>query len=230
MDDDDPVAVEHMVHYLYQLDYVPTASSDCSMTEGPTADESQAIYDAHGQISYVPQNPSPVIHRRCVYGAYAEWDVANAGPSSAASFGVRTKEKKGKTYLTDSELNEPFSSRPTTEPNLLLHVSIYALADKYGIQGLKTLAAEKFHVQAREHWDNPEFPQAMHEVYESTPDNDRQLRDIVTEALQRNRSLVQKPEVGTVIKEINGLAYDLLRIYSERNETARTCFNCGTLV
>ncbi|KAI9791658.1 MAG: hypothetical protein M1835_000209 [Candelina submexicana] len=233
MDEDDPVAVEHMVHYLYQLDYIPAPSLESPTTVDLTVDESEGLtnYDAQGQS---PQ-PFPFHSTRASFMGpidpfHASWAGPYTGAPSVPPYTATKKCKKNKRNFRDTELNESVSSRPTPEPNLLLHVSIYALADKYGIHGLKTLAAEKFRVQAREHWDDPEFPQAMHEVYETTPDNDRHLRDTVIETLQRNKSLVQKPEVGTVIKEINGLAYDLLRIYWERNETARSCFNCGTLV
>ena len=40
----------------------------------------------------------------------------------------------------------------TAEPNLILHASMYAAGHKYGVNGLKVLALDKFKIQLTRHW------------------------------------------------------------------------------
>lgn len=83
---------------------------------------------------------------------------------------------------------------------------------RYGIQGLKTLAKNKFSTQMAYHWDSPEFPLAIQEAYETTVDSDRGLRDVIISTFRCYPELAQRRDVEVVVKETPGLAWDLFRV------------------
>lgn len=97
------------------------------------------------------------------------------------------------------------------QPHLVLHARMYAAADKYGIGGLKALSLDKFKIQLTRHWNSDEVAEAIHVVYTSTPPADREMREAVADVLQWHGRLLEKPEIETVIMEIDGLAYELLK-------------------
>ena len=94
-------------------------------------------------------------------------------------------------------------------PNLIIHAKVYSLAEKFGIEGLKALALEKFNVESETHWSSTDFCQAAYEVYTSTVESDRDMRDVVVKTLFKHPELFDKNEVQDVIRELT-LAYDML--------------------
>jgi len=83
---------------------------------------------------------------------------------------------------------------------------------RYGIQALKSLAKRKFAIQTAYHWESPEFPEAMREVYETTVDSDRGLRDVVISQFRAYPELAQRRDIEAVVKETPGLAWELFRV------------------
>ena len=75
------------------------------------------------------------------------------------------------------------------ESHLVLHTQVYALAEKYDIPSLKQLARSKFEMAMACFYDSPDFADAIEEVYCSTIDSDRGLRDIVLEAFKSHPQL-----------------------------------------
>ncbi|KAL2158848.1 hypothetical protein VTH06DRAFT_4040 [Thermothelomyces fergusii] len=69
------------------------------------------------------------------------------------------------------------------EPNLSIHAKLYALAEKYDMQTLKTLALEKFKEEVKFHWNTDDFVRAAEEAYTSTLESDRGLRNVVVDAI-----------------------------------------------
>jgi hypothetical protein len=92
---------------------------------------------------------------------------------------------------------------------------VYALAEKYDIQGLKALALRKFKDTAVEHWATEDFLRAAREAYMSTIEADRGLRDQVVAILHEHAELLSKKETQDVLKELGMLAHDLL-MYTHR--------------
>jgi hypothetical protein len=97
----------------------------------------------------------------------------------------------------------------TDESNLLTHTRIYALAEKYDIPALKTLAKSKFEMAMACYYDSPEFADAIEEVYSSTIDSDRGLRDVVIQAFRNHPMLATTQDVFGVIKRTPTLAFEL---------------------
>jgi hypothetical protein len=105
------------------------------------------------------------------------------------------------------------SQEPDVETaHLITHAKVYALAEKYGIMGLKFLSRRKFASQVKQHMNSAELPLAMQEVYDSTIDSDRGLRDIVIQTFRSNPELVRRQDVEDVIRGTPGLAWELFRV------------------
>ena len=62
------------------------------------------------------------------------------------------------------------------------------------------------------HWESQELPEAMREVYETTVDTDRGLRDIVIQTFRAYPELAQRKDVEEAVKETPGLAWELFRV------------------
>ena len=59
--------------------------------------------------------------------------------------------------------------------------------------------------------DSPEFAEAIHLVYNTTPSSDKDMREVVADTIGWHSTLLDKPEIECAIMEINGLAYELLK-------------------
>lgn len=99
-----------------------------------------------------------------------------------------------------------------SESHLVEHTRVYALAEKYDIPSLKQLAKSKFEMAMACWYDSPEFADAIEEVYCSTVDSDRGLRDIVLETFKCHPQLASTQDVFTVIKETPTLAMELFKV------------------
>lgn len=94
---------------------------------------------------------------------------------------------------------------------MVMHARIFATAVKYQVPALKCLAAMKFAAAVESRWNHISFAEAAHIVYTTTPEDVRELRDVVADAISAHEGLLDKPEVKSVVLDINGLAYELLR-------------------
>lgn len=106
----------------------------------------------------------------------------------------------------ESEEEEDYES---DESHLLAHTRVYALAEKYDVPALKSLAKRKFEIAMACHYDSPEFADAIEEVYCSTIDSDRGLRSVVIQAIANHPALANTRDVYSVIKSTPALAFDL---------------------
>jgi len=98
------------------------------------------------------------------------------------------------------------------ESHLITHTRVYALAEKYDIPSLKELAQSKFEMAMACFYDSSEFADAIEEVYCSTIDSDRGLRDVVLQAFRAHPALATTQDVYTVIKDTPALALELYKI------------------
>lgn len=96
------------------------------------------------------------------------------------------------------------------ESHLLTHTRVYALAEKYDIPSLKDLAQSKFEMAMACYYDSSEFADAIEEVYCSTIDSDRGLRDVVLQAFRAHPTLATTQDVYAVITP--ALALELFKI------------------
>jgi hypothetical protein len=98
--------------------------------------------------------------------------------------------------------------------DLLLHVKLYEVADKYDITGLKMLAREKFRRSCVIYWDHDSFPAALEYALSSTPDEDQGLKEIISETILAHASLLEEGAIEEIISEHKGFMYQVLKRHS----------------
>ena len=130
----------------------------------------------------------------------------------------RSPKARSKTPPIEMDVEDDYGSPEEedipTEPesHLVLHTRVYALAEKYDIPSLKQLARGKFEMAMACYYDSPEFADAIEEVYCSTIDSDRGLRDIVLEAFKSHPQLANTQDVFAVITDTPSLAFELFKV------------------
>jgi hypothetical protein len=93
--------------------------------------------------------------------------------------------------------------------NLPLFAKVYAIGEKYGIPGLKAIALSKFETLAKAYVNTNEFRIAAEEVYTSTIDEDRGMRDVVVKTVEENIALLNDEGFEALAKNTE-LGHDLL--------------------
>ncbi|EAT77701.2 hypothetical protein SNOG_14849 [Parastagonospora nodorum SN15] len=89
---------------------------------------------------------------------------------------------------------------------LLLHAKMYEIGDKYDVIGLKQLAREKFLRASAKYWDSKHFAPAAHYAFSTTPEDDKGLRNAISNIVSQHMGLLNKPAVEALLTEFNGLA------------------------
>jgi len=98
------------------------------------------------------------------------------------------------------------------KPSLIKHAKVFAMANKYQVDGLRALAIKKFQQAASNEWNSDDFAHVVHVVYASTPDNVQELRAITADTIHDHFSdLKDKEELEVVISGLGDLSYSLLR-------------------
>ncbi|KAF9776116.1 hypothetical protein IL306_005749, partial [Fusarium sp. DS 682] len=69
---------------------------------------------------------------------------------------------------------------------MVFDAQMYQIADKYDIPALKAESKNKFDLAVTTGWSMDDFPITVTVVYQSTPAEDRGLRDIVVETARKN--------------------------------------------
>lgn len=235
LSEDDEEAVGHMIHYFYHLDYLnpnaetetpsevfrhrqlanerrlPIKKLDLSAIEDPLFVQAAAAAHAHAPPTSDTPMASPPPAGRQEAGSYFDTNasVQSKARAKAANSQRYASSSSGSDADSGSEEEEEYE---TDESNLLAHTRVYALAEKYDIPALKDLARSKFEMAMACYYDSPEFADAIDEVYSSTVDNDRGLRDIVLQAFRSHPQLASTQDVFEVIKHTPNLAFELWKI------------------
>ncbi|KAK1657059.1 hypothetical protein BDP55DRAFT_699224 [Colletotrichum godetiae] len=102
--------------------------------------------------------------------------------------------------------------------SLFLHAKVYAMAEKYGIGGLKDLSVTKFRTAAKTKWDVIDFLDAAGEAYTSTIDTDRGLRNVILEVFAEHGNLLDRDEAKSLVKRLGSLAYDLIMHFHQEGK------------
>ena len=102
-------------------------------------------------------------------------------------------------------------SVPTAQ-EMINMANLYALAEKYGCASVKASLKSSFAVTARVQWNTVEFATAAKIVYDSTPESDRGLRDVIKSvAWAYHRGMTKKPDLLKLVNENIAFACDLAR-------------------
>lgn len=93
---------------------------------------------------------------------------------------------------------------------LILNASMYALADRYDIEHLKTLAKEKFLDLVNRHPIDDTFTGAVFVVYNSTLPSDRGLRDCIGPKMRKHWLTLRANDTFMDVVKSNGdIAIDM---------------------
>ncbi|KAF5971673.1 hypothetical protein FBULB1_9087 [Fusarium bulbicola] len=99
--------------------------------------------------------------------------------------------------------------------NLHLHAKVYALGEKYGIPGLKALAAHNFETRCEDVFSSNsvhrlgDLIHQMREAYACSAEGDRPLREAVVRILKLKPIIFEREDMKEFLKE-EGLAYDMV--------------------
>ncbi|KAF6833182.1 BTB/POZ domain-containing protein [Colletotrichum plurivorum] len=113
---------------------------------------------------------------------------------------------------------KPLANGTQETKSLILHANVYALSRKYGIDGLRSLAFDKFQAEADSQWHTEDFLRAAEKVYTScgggdgeAGDEDREMKDVVVGMICRHGELMDNAETQKVIRTLpKDLMYDIL--------------------
>jgi hypothetical protein len=109
--------------------------------------------------------------------------------------------------------------------SMIFNAEVYSIADRYTIPALKEHAKEKFQKATSVGWAMDDFPLTVAEVYSSTPETDRGLRDLVVQLCQEHLGhLRNNRQFQDVLKRTKDFAADLVRSF-QGNPTYK-CPNC----
>jgi len=217
--EDDAEAVEHMVHYFYHLDYLhkPLSRGNSRRSTRP--------YSPSPATSRFTRRSPPKKLNMAVLDDPLLAQMAAASPLTPPAEDTLFQPLDVSLKLPDSPMAEQFADEymesVAEEPevdvesaHLVTHAKVYAIAEKYGIAGLKSLARSKFSYQVSMHLDSAEFADACAEAYESTYHTDRGLRDVIIQTFRANPELSMRQDVEMVVRETPGLAFELFRMAS----------------
>ena len=99
----------------------------------------------------------------------------------------------------------------TTRTNPITHARMYAVAEFYGVSGLRNLAEKKCSEAAQVYWDSDAFAEAIEIVYTTTVAEDCELRKVVKNVLTDHAELIDKPKIEACMREVPDLAFDTLK-------------------
>ncbi|KIW04681.1 hypothetical protein, variant [Verruconis gallopava] len=169
------------------------------------------------EVAAKPASASPMLSRFGVHSPLV--------PSSEMAYLLAVKEPVHPITPMDTMIREELLSKAFDEEelvhdqstdyhnaHLVVHAKVYAIAEQYGIKGLKTLAKKKYAAQVTHHRESREFAASLPEIYDGTIETDRGLRDIVIATFRRFPELAQRRDVQIVIKDTPGLAWELFRL------------------
>nr|CEG02566.1 unnamed protein product [Fusarium pseudograminearum CS3427] len=103
----------------------------------------------------------------------------------------------------------------------ILHVRVYALAELYGILALKELALEKFNKTIQQNLQTHRFLASVEEAYTSTVQEDRGLRDAITEFFYTQPNLLDEERVQNTLRRTENLSFDIVMYWRHDRQTPK---------
>jgi hypothetical protein len=199
--EDEPTIVKPLIDYMYECEYepkLPDGKVSRELDEAPTVTGPKLDglnYDFPHTCTPNCPNPRHLVcqHHKCIEDTCREQCIK---------------------FVCKECCPEYFNIYPAPEGDatqLLLHSKMYEIGDKYEVVGLKQLAREKFLRAATKYWNDEQFTTAAYYVFNTTPEEDKGLRDVVSSTISAHMGLLDKPAVESLLNEFNGLAVGILK-------------------
>lgn len=109
-------------------------------------------------------------------------------------------------FLYTASYRNTDTSNTTTEElyELGLHAKLYAIADKYGIDGLAVESKSIFLAATQTSWNGQEFLRSIPSIYNLTPESNRGLRDIAVSCTRlHSKELSTEVELQELWKDVS---------------------------
>ncbi|KAH3993102.1 hypothetical protein HBH70_192960 [Parastagonospora nodorum] len=203
--EDEPAVVNLLIQYLYGGEYDPKLPDGGCSTE-----VTEIKYTGHRNSYYHYKFPHTCGSNGCAARNVCDHHACGSEPD-CRSCGPRCKD-----FVCESCCP---NARPIALPSpdgnaeqLLLHAKMYEIGDKYDVIGLKQLAREKFLRASAKYWDSKHFAPAAHYAFSTTPEDDKGLRNAISNIVSQHMGLLNKPAVEALLTEFNGLAVGLLKM------------------
>lgn len=187
--EDDPTIVQRMIQFMYEGEYTPQQPVPPTSRIG---NQYTYAFPHTCRPSAFTDNPTDncndylvCLHHNC--GEQCVFDCHD--------------------YTCNICIHSPAASHAT---GLLVHAQLYEYGDKYEVEGLKKLAQYKFQHWADTFHNHDIFVQAARYAFQSTPDSDAGLRNIVLNTICKNVNLITQPEVEQFVRDFE-LWEDLFR-------------------
>ncbi|KAH6003989.1 hypothetical protein HBI39_022250 [Parastagonospora nodorum] len=201
--EDEPVVVNLLIQYLYGGEYDP------KLPDGGCSGEVTEIQytgprNSHFHYKF-PHTCGPNGCAACnVCGHHICGSSCGSHSSWCADFVCK--------FCCPNAITIALPSPDGNAEQLLLHAKMYEIGDKYDVIGLKQLAREKFLRASAKYWDSEYFAPAAHYAFSTTPEDDKGLRNVISNIVSQHMGLLNKPAVEALLTEFNGLAVGLLKM------------------
>ncbi|MCJ1310450.1 hypothetical protein MMC25_004114 [Agyrium rufum] len=211
LEEDDPPLVALMVDYFYELDYDAARASKSIASPAAEAVENDDEIPPVEQVDEAPVEKNVFFGESVKEREQEKSSLPSAGMFSQGRWPNPNDSSRGERHpIPGFEVVE--SEREHDGPHLSVHAHMYALGDRYGIAGLKAVAASHFEECLHEHWNSDSFSPAIHIVWQTTPESDRELRDQVVDTIRQHMRVLDRPDMEAPMRELKGLAYEVLRL------------------
>jgi hypothetical protein len=202
---DDPYYVKLLIQYMYEGEYDPKLpDNDCMEVAGEVHFTERRSNGYHYKF---PHNCNRITHGgNCAIPLVCPHHRCDGNPC----YPGKCVDFICESCCPDARRTLPPAKGTATQ--LLRHAKMYEIGDKYGVIGLKELAREKFLRATAKYWNDEQFAPAAYYAFNTTPEEDKGLRDVVSNTISAHMELLNKPAVETLLTEFNGLAVGLLKM------------------
>jgi len=133
--------------------------------------------------------------------------ITPALATTAAQQTPKTKASKkfNSRISLGASFNAPTTVKPSTDGNMVMYARVFAAAVKYRVSALKVLSCKEFSDAVTANYNHASFAEAAQIAYTTTPEDVRELRDIVVSTIDTHPMLLAKAEVKNVVRPHQGM-------------------------
>jgi hypothetical protein len=206
--EDDPEMIRRLIAYLYLGDYDPNNGMALAQFGAIAQHESTST-------------ANPTHHyRRGAFGVSVTDPCACLAPNAKHADQPVAKNTDSQ---KDYKVYEKTANAVEVANPLTIHASMYALGDKYQVDGLSQLAKEKFESCLHHHAHSEDLITAVQIAYSTTPDSNRGLRDSVMDAFRVHfkTDVASIPGAEAKLDTIDELSFLLIKSWPAKTENKK---------
>ena len=215
---DDPAQIKLLMQYLYEAGYTPklpgSHTAHFSIEKAHLQPKDNLSLTGKNNLHYeFPHTCSHGwlgAHRRVF-----QHHLCGAMTCNGTCKDFVCREYCPKYHAPLKTVGEDFKWSNSSE--FLLLSQMFALKEKYRVDGLKELALEKLKWCCAVFWYTSDvLPAARHVFDDTTPEDDSGLRDLVTFTIVKHMEVLSKPDFWALVEEHKDLSSHVLKINASR--------------